>query len=79
MPVFFLAQSHYLKHLKSLIVESLQKRALRFLYKDYVSLYEELLQKTGKETIKVNKLRSLCIEIYKSIYNIIPMYMNEIF
>ena len=30
------------------IVESLQKRALRFLYEDYVSPYEELLQKAEK-------------------------------
>ena len=60
-------------------VESLQKRALRFLYEDYVSSYEELLQKAGKETMKVNRSRGLCIEIYKSINNINPMYMNEIF
>ena len=60
-------------------VESLQKRALRFLYKDYVSSYEELLQKAGKETMKVNRLRSLCIEIYKLINNIKPMYMDELF
>ena len=61
------------------IVESLQKRALRFLYEDYVSSYEELLQKAGKQTMKVNRLRSLCIEIYKLINNINPTYMNEIF
>ena len=60
-------------------VKSLQKRALCFLYEDYVSSYEELLQKAGKETMKVNRLRSLCIEIYKLINNINPMYMNEIF
>ena len=59
-------------------VESLQKRALRFLYED-VSSYEELLQKAGKKTIKVKRLRSICIEIYKSINNINPMYINEIF
>ena len=29
--------------------------------------------------MKVNRLRSLCIEIYESINNINPMYMNEIF
>ena len=29
--------------------------------------------------MKVNRLRSLCIEIYKSINNINPAYMNEIF
>ena len=60
-------------------VESLQKKAVRFLYEDYVSSYEELLPKTGKETMKVNRLRSLCIEIYKSINNINPTYMNELF
>ena len=49
-----------------------------FFYEDYVLSYEELLQKAGKETMKVNRLRSLCIEIYKSINNIEPMYMNEI-
>ena len=43
-------------------VESLQKRALHFLYEDYVSSYDELLQKAGKETMKVNRLRSLCIK-----------------
>ena len=60
-------------------VESLQKSALRFFYEDYVSWYDELLEKAGKETMKVNRLRSLCIEIYKSINNINPTYMNEIF
>ena len=60
-------------------VESLQKRTLRFRFEDYVSSYEELLQKAGKETMKVNRLRSLCIEIYKLINNINPTYMNEIF
>ena len=60
-------------------VESLLKRALRFLHKGSVSSYEKLLQKAGKESVKVNRLRSLCIEIYKSINNMNPTYMNEIF
>ena len=60
-------------------IASLQKRVLPFLYEDYVSSYEELLQKAGRETMKVNRLRSLFIEIYKLINNINPAYMNEIF
>ena len=58
-------------------VESLQKRALRFLYEDCVSSYEELLQKAEKETMKVNRLRSLCIEIYNLINIINPTYMKN--
>ena len=60
-------------------VESLQNRALRFLYEDCVSSYDDLLKKAGKETMIVNRSRSLCIEIYKLINNINPTYMNEIF
>ena len=37
-------------------VESLLKRALSFLYEDYVSPYEELFQKAVKETMKANRL-----------------------
>ena len=57
----------------------MQKRVLRFLHEDYVSFYEELLRKAGKGTMKVNILRSLCTEIYKSINNINLIYMNDIF
>ena len=71
MSGFFLAQNRFCK------IEPLQKRVLRFLYEDL--WYEQLLQKAGKETMKVNRSRSLCIEIYKSISNINPLYMNEIF
>ena len=59
-------------------VESLQKRTLRFLYEDYDSSHEELLQKAGKETMEVNRVRGLCIEIYKSINNANPTCLNEI-
>ena len=49
-----------------------------FFYEDYVLSYEELLQKAGKETMKVNRLRSLCIKIYKLINNFNPIYMMKI-
>ena len=48
-------------------IESLQKRALRYLYSHYESLYDTLLAKSGKVTMKARRLRSLCVEIYKSI------------
>ena len=57
-------------------VEYLQKRDLHFLYEDYASSCGELLQKAGKKTMEVYRLRSLCTEIYKSINNINPTYMN---
>ena len=74
-----------LSHTKSLKkVEALQKRALRFLYDDYNSPSEEIFKKCGKVNIQVIRLRYLCIEnlcreIYKTINNINPRFMKQIF
>ena len=66
-------------HAKSLKkVEALQKRALCFLYNDYNSLLEEILKKSGKVCMEVNRLRYLYIEIHKSINNINPSFMKQI-
>ena len=60
-------------------IESLQKRALCYLYSDYESPYGTLSAKSGKGTMNASRLRSLCVEIYKSINSINPSFMNEIF
>ena len=60
-------------------IESLQKRALRYLYSNSESTYDTLLVKSGKVTMKASGLRSLCDEIYKSINSINPSFMNETF
>ena len=59
--------------------ENIQKRALRFLYDDDESTYEELLHKAKKPTIEIRKLRTLATEIFKTINNLNPPYMKEIF
>ena len=61
------------------IIESLQKRALRFLYNDYSISYEGLLEKAGKVKTNVYRLRNLCVEIYKTINKLNPEFMNNIF
>ena len=60
-------------------VENLQKRALRFLHNDYSSSYEELLKKSGKSTVNVSNYRSLCIEIFKTLNDINPSFIKDIF
>ena len=59
-------------------IESLQKRALRYLYSDYESPYDTLLAKSGKVTLEASRLRSPCAEVYKSISSINPLFINEI-
>ena len=57
-------------------IENLQKRALRFLCNDYEISYEELLLKSDRATMNVNRLRILCIEIYKTVNHLI---MRDLF
>ena len=67
-------------HKKSLNkIESLHKRALRFLLNDYENSYEELLEKSGKCNMSLQRIRFLCIEIYKSINSLNPDFMKNIF
>jgi len=59
--------------------EKIQKKALSFLYNDYESDYETLLQKENKPSIELRKLRFLAIEIFKTLNDLNPDYMKEIF
>ena len=60
-------------------IKNLQKRALRFLYKSYNTSYEDLLLKSGFSSMNVKRLRALCIEIFKTLNNLNPSFMKEIF
>ena len=59
--------------------ENLQKRALRFLYKSYNTSYENLLLKSVFSSMNVKRLRTLCIEIFKTLNNLNTSFMKEIF
>ena len=58
---------------------NLPKRALRPLYNNYQLTYEELLDKANSSTMNVKRLRFLCMEIYKTINNLNPSFMKQIF
>ena len=60
-------------------IENLQKRALRFLYNNFLLTYEELLDKSNSSTRNVKRLRFLCVEIYKTIKTKHPSFMKQIF
>ena len=60
-------------------VQNLQKRALRFLQNDYRCSYETLLRKSGRTTVNVPNLKNLCQEIFKSLNNLNPVFVKEIF
>ena len=60
-------------------IENSQKTALRFLSDGYESTYEQLLNKAGKSSKSINRLRTLCVEIYKTLNALNPSFMKNIF
>ena len=60
-------------------IENLQKRALRFLYDNFEASYEDLLSKGRKSKMNVRRLRTLCVKIYKTLNDLNPNFMNNIF
>ena len=55
------------------------KHALRVLYEDYDSSFEQLLEGDGSITVDQRNLQNLMTEIYKTINQINPAYMWEFF
>ena len=60
-------------------IKNLQKRALRLLYKSYNTSYEYLLLKSGFSSMNEKRLRTVCVEIFKTLNNLNPSFMIEIF
>ena len=60
-------------------IESLHKRALRFLLNEYENSYEQLLEKSEKSNMNFRRIRFLCIEIYKTINSSSFDFMKESF
>jgi hypothetical protein len=60
-------------------LEKLQERALRFVYLDYESSYEELLKRADTTTLQLGRLHTLVTEVYKSVNHLNPPYVQDLF
>ena len=60
-------------------LERLQERALRFVYNDKVSSYEELLTKGDFLSLSMYRIYFLAIEVFKCFKGLNPEYLNELF
>ena len=60
-------------------IEKIQKRCLRIVLNDYESDYETLLRNSNKPTMEIRRLRILAVGIFKTLNEINPPYMKNIF
>jgi hypothetical protein len=59
-------------------IEKVQERALRFVYFDYTSSYDELLVKVKLPSLHVRRTRLMAIETFKIINGIVPPVLDNI-
>ena len=60
-------------------IESIQERALRLLFQDYTRIYEDILTRNGKNKFSTKLHICLAKEIYKTLNDLNPSYMKEVF
>ena len=60
-------------------INKLHERALRVVYQNDVSSFEELLEMDGSLTIHYRNIHKVAIEMYKSLNNLGPALLNDIF
>ena len=58
-------------------LEKVHFRALKFIFQDFNSSYEILLEKAGTTTLHLSRLRYLAIEIFKIVYGLSPSYLKD--
>ena len=60
-------------------IENIYKRCLRLTLNDYKSDYKTLLDITGKESMKIRRIKTLATEIFKTVNELNHNFMKTIF
>ena len=60
-------------------IEQIQKLCLRIILNNNESNYKTFLEKSRKTTINITIMRKLAIEIFRTISNLNPPFLKEIF
>ena len=58
-------------------LKKINYRALKFVFQNFSSSYEELILKAGTTTLHLSRLRTLAIETSKIAYGLSPTYLKE--
>ena len=59
-------------------MEKIQERALRFIYDDYNSSYEHMLEKSKLPSLKIRRLKTIAVETFKIINKNSPSYLHDL-
>ena len=60
-------------------IEKIQLRSLRYVYNDFTSTYRQLLARSDKSLLLVNRQRSILYYVYKVLNENVPSYLYDMF
>ncbi len=69
---------HFCTKSNSSKLEKIQERALRFIYDDYKSTYDELLDRAKVPSLKIRRMRTMAIECFKILYKLSPPCLQDL-
>ena len=69
---------HFCSETNTKKIEKIQERALRFVYNDYISSYEILLDLAKIPTLKIRRIRCMALETFKILNGIAPPCLNNL-
>ena len=70
---------HFSSKRKIKMMEKIQERALRFVYNDFNSDYNDLLTRINKDSLHCQRLKAILVFVYKCVHNLGPVYLNSLF
>jgi hypothetical protein len=70
---------HFCSQSNSKKLEKVQERAFRIILNDLDSSYKGMLEKTKSQSLYINRLRLIMIEIFKSLNGLAPEFVKDLF
>ena len=69
---------HFCSEANTKKMEKIQERALKFIYNENHSTYEELLAKSKLPSLKIRRIHTIAIETFKNINKETPQYLHDL-
>ena len=69
---------HFCSNASTDKLEKMQYIAVRLVFNDFTSSYDDLLTKANMPTLHISRIRTIAIEAFKILYKMSPKYLHDL-